>query len=180
MENNTNANTTNDESAKADSEKAAVSFANAAVNETAVVDKIAEYEAHLAAAESLKTQVVKSLEDVIASHQAKLDQVLGNKKARVVKDGAEDREPSKAVFEEYLEDPDKLDKESMIRVRDWKSSMRPAVITFAKENPDYEVVARGPHRFIKHATKAPVNPEVPVVAETPTVTGIESVGKVTS
>ena len=169
MDTNKNVNTTNDESAKVDSEKAAVTTADAAVSETAVVDKIAEYEAHLAAAESLKTQVVKSLEDVIASHQAKLDQVLGNKKARVVKDGAEDREPSKAVFEEYFSDISKLDKEGMIRVRDWKSSMRPAVIEFAKENPGYEVVPRGPHRFIKRATQAPVNSEVPVVAETPTV-----------
>ncbi|MFZ4778404.1 MAG: hypothetical protein ACOYM3_23795 [Terrimicrobiaceae bacterium] len=150
MNTNPNTNTTIDESAKADSpETAAVTTANATVNETAVVDKITEYEAHLAAAESLKTQVVQSLEDVIASHQAKLDQVLGNKKARVVKDGAEDRDPTKAVFEEYLEDQSKLDKEGMIRVRDWKSSMRPAVIQFAKENPDYEVVDRGPYRFIK-------------------------------
>ncbi|MEI6071525.1 MAG: hypothetical protein WCS31_07015 [Verrucomicrobiae bacterium] len=141
---------------------------------------LSDYESALAAIEILKPKVVSSLESIIAENQAKLAHVTGKKKARAVKDGAEDRDPSKAVFEEYLEDPDKLDKEGMIRVRDWKSSMRPAVIEFAKENPDYEVVARGPHRFIKSATQAPVNPEVTVVAEIPTVAESDSAGKVTS
>ncbi|MEI8122644.1 MAG: hypothetical protein WCI20_11365 [bacterium] len=112
--------------------------------------------------------------EAIANQQAKLDKLNG-KKARAVKDGAEDREPSKAVFEELLADASKLDKNGMIRVRDWKTTMRPAVVKFANEDPDYVVVPRGPHRFIKRATQVPVNPELPVVAEIPAVKNSEGV-----
>jgi hypothetical protein len=154
----------------------AADAASTDINETAgtieTIDPakvLSDYESALAAIEILKPKVVSSLESIIAENQAKLAHVTGKKKARTAKDGTEDREPSKAVFEEYLGDPSKLDKAGMIRVRDWKATMRSAVIQFAKENPDYEVENRGPHRFIKRATQAPVNPEVAVVAETPTV-----------
>jgi hypothetical protein len=131
------------------------------INETAAtIEKIdpakvlSEYESHLAAIEALKPKLVSSLEAIIAENQAKLAQVKGKKSARVAKDGAEVREPSKAVFEEYLADTTKLDKSGMIRVRDWKSTMRPTVITFASEDPGYEVVMKGPHRLIKRASAA--------------------------
>ena len=162
MDNNPNTDNKVDEPAKADaSDNTAVVTANVAINETAVADKIAQYESLLAEAEALKPVVAKTLEDAIASNQAKLDKLNG-KKTRSVKDGAEDREPSKAVFKEYLEDASKLDKNGMIRVRDWKTTMRPAVINFAKEDPDYEVVARGPHQFVKRATPTHVVEVTPV------------------
>lgn len=153
-----------DEPVKPDtSDIAAVIAANAAVNGTAVTDKIAQYESLLAEAEALKPVVAKTLEEAIASNQAKLDKLNG-KKARVAKDGAEDREPSKAVIEDYFGNPSKLDKNGHIRVRDWKTTMRPAVIKFAKEDPGYEVVVRGPHQFVKRATQSQaVNPESGVV-----------------
>ena len=113
---------------------------------------LAEYMARQEELEKMKPAVVSALQAVIASNQQALDLVTGKKKVSASKDGAETRDPSIAVFEEYLADPSKL-KDGMIKVRDWKSTMRPAVINFAKAAPGYELVINGAHKYVKLAPK---------------------------